>query len=737
MTKILLATMALDIGGAETHVTELAKALCRSGYEVTVASAGGVYVGELTAAGVKHVCVPLHSKKPHHVLASYRRLKALIQKEKFDVVHAHARIPAFVCGRLSKKLGFRFVTSAHGTFDVNLIWKMISNWGEKTLAVSYDIKEYLINNYGVPADNISITINGIDTERYRPQADASKVIKEFGLHTDGRKILYVSRIDNEAAHIGFQLAEAAPALAQGDEALQIVMVGGGTAFERLKKKVDAANAAIGRRVLIMTGARTDINAFCAWADLFVGVSRAALEAMSAGCAAVLSGSQGYLGVFDEQNLSAALDTNFTCRGRPVSTAQMLLQDINRIFSMSAEARRAMGAYNRGIVKQYYSIQRMADDAAAVYRSVMPYEKYKYGDIVLGGYYGFGNTGDDALLQVILERIRQVDPNARITVLSRRPAKTRRSYCVNSVNRFHPLALARTLAKGRVLVYGGGSLLQSATSARSLFYYIWLLKLAKCAGIKTMLFANGIGPFVTARDEKRAASALESVDLITLRDKASYESIKALGVRHENLYLSADPVFHMKGADKGWCTHLLARAGLAPGEQYFVISLRAWRHLDRNFEEKFTRFCLAVKQRYGLRPLMIPMQREKDDRLCRVLAHNTGGVVIEGLSPAEVFTVVAGARLVCGMRLHTLIYAAASAVPVVGLSYDPKIDALFSELDCPRVMSASQVDEQRLMEFASAALCEDREAIAHKAEVLSQRAQVSLEKLIELYQQSDE
>ena len=425
------------------------------------------------------------------------------------------------------------MTSAHGTFDVNLIWKMISNWGEKTLAVSYDIKEYLINNYGVPADNISITINGIDTERYRPQADAGKVIKEFGLHTDGRKILYVSRIDNEAAHIGFQLAEAAPALAQGDEALQIVMVGGGTAFERLKKKVDAANAAIGRRVLIMTGARTDINAFCAWADLFVGVSRAALEAMSAGCAAVLSGSQGYLGVFDEQNLPAALDTNFTCRGRPVSTAQMLLQDINRIFSMSAEARRAMGAYNRGIVKQYYSIQRMADDAAAVYRSVMPYEKYKYGDIVLGGYY-----------RVRQHRRRRAAAGdfqsesgrwIRTRALRCSPAVRRRrgaeDYCVNSVNRFHPLALARTLAKGRVLVYGGGSLLQSATSARSLFYYIWLLKLAKCAGIKTMLFANGIGPFfVTARDEKRACLGAVRIvsDLITLRDKASCERMKSFG-----------------------------------------------------------------------------------------------------------------------------------------------------------------------------------------------------------------
>lgn len=346
------------------------------------------------------------------------------------------------------------------------------------------------------------------------------------------------------------------------------MVGGGTAFERLKKKVDAANAAIGRRVLIMTGARTDINAFCAWADLFVGVSRAALEAMSAGCAAVLSGSQGYLGVFDEQNLPAALDTNFTCRGRPVSTAQMLLQDINRIFSMSAEARRPWGPITGGLSSSIIQYREwpMTRQPFIVRSCLM--RNTSMGISCWGGYYGFGNTGDDALLQVILERIRQVDPNARITVLSRRPAETRRSYCVNSVNRFHPLALARTLAKGRVLVYGGGSLLQSATSARSLFYYIWLLKLAKSAGIKTMLFANGIGPFVTARDEKRAASALESVDLITLRDKASYESIKALGVRHENLYLSADPVFHMKGADKGWCTHLLARAGLGARRAVF-------------------------------------------------------------------------------------------------------------------------------------------------------------------------
>ena len=51
--KILMTTMGLDIGGAETHIVELAKELTKRGYDVSVASNGGVYVEELEAAGIK------------------------------------------------------------------------------------------------------------------------------------------------------------------------------------------------------------------------------------------------------------------------------------------------------------------------------------------------------------------------------------------------------------------------------------------------------------------------------------------------------------------------------------------------------------------------------------------------------------------------------------------------------------------------------------------------------------
>ena len=66
--KILMATMKMEIGGAETHILELAKELAAQGVDVTVVSAGGVYAKELEAAGIAHVWAPLHTRHPASVL---------------------------------------------------------------------------------------------------------------------------------------------------------------------------------------------------------------------------------------------------------------------------------------------------------------------------------------------------------------------------------------------------------------------------------------------------------------------------------------------------------------------------------------------------------------------------------------------------------------------------------------------------------------------------------------------
>ena len=80
--KILMATMGLDIGGAETHVVELSKELKKQGYDIIVASNGGVYEKELAEAGIKHYHAPLNQRNILKMARSYFILKKVIKKGK-------------------------------------------------------------------------------------------------------------------------------------------------------------------------------------------------------------------------------------------------------------------------------------------------------------------------------------------------------------------------------------------------------------------------------------------------------------------------------------------------------------------------------------------------------------------------------------------------------------------------------------------------------------------------------
>ena len=135
--KILMPTMSMDIGGAETHVLELSRALVRAGCQVTVVSCGGAFLPALAEAGVEHVTLPLNTKRPAALLKSYFGLRRLIRAGNYDIVHAHARIPAFLCGLLHRQMGFRFVTSAHAHFKVNAWLRTASDWGERTMVLPY------------------------------------------------------------------------------------------------------------------------------------------------------------------------------------------------------------------------------------------------------------------------------------------------------------------------------------------------------------------------------------------------------------------------------------------------------------------------------------------------------------------------------------------------------------------------------------------------------------------------
>ena len=106
----------------------------------------------------------------------------------------------------------------------------------------------------------------------------------------------MSRMDSDRSFAAHKLIEIAPRLYNTIGDYEMVIVGGGNDLENIKAEAEAANSAIGREVIKIAGARTDVNKFVASGDVFVGVSRAALEAMAAEKPSIIAGNEGYIGI---------------------------------------------------------------------------------------------------------------------------------------------------------------------------------------------------------------------------------------------------------------------------------------------------------------------------------------------------------------------------------------------------------------------------------------------------------
>ena len=689
--KILMALMGLEIGGAETHVVELALELARRSHTVIVASAGGVYEKELYDADIKHITLPLDSKTPSSLLKSYFGLKKLIKEEKFDIVHSHARIPGAILGILAKKLKFKFITTAHFDFIVNPFYKRTTNWGEYQLAVSQDLKNYLIKNYGENPDNITVTINGIDTDKFTNKIDTECIINEFSINKNVKKVLYVGRIDKEVAHGALELAKNAYKIAEKHPGAQVIIVGGGSAFNELEEYANKSNIIAGYKCVILAGPRTDIASFTAMCDVFVGVSRAALEAMAARRPVVLAGAQGYMGIFNESLLELARANNFTCRGQIIPDGDMIADDVTKLLSMDKSDLEKLGEYNHEVVKKYYSVAKMADDYLSVYENSGSgiYEK---ADVIISGYYGFANLGDDTLLRSLILSLRAKKKDIKITVLCAKPKQMRALYGARCIGRYNLFGIISEMRNASVLINGGGNLIQDGTSKKSLWYYTSIMALAKRMGLKTVLYANGIGPLYNDISKKRAVKAINDCDLISLRDPESLNLIRELCTRDvaDKAKISADPAFSGINCDPKWIEFILNREDISKSKGYYMVSVRSGNTLENSSEsyddriiDELSKAISEINRKYNLCPIFVPFQSLIDDEITFKLANKCRcGKILSNLRATELCGIIDICEFAISMRLHLLIFASSRGVPAVGLSYDKKVDSFLRYIESP-------------------------------------------------------
>lgn len=164
----------LGPGGAEQGCIDIAAELTRAGAQAIVVSHGGPRVHELARAGALHIKLPVHSKNPMIMSRNIGKLCQLIKKYDVDIVHARSRAPAWSAWKACKKTNARFITTCHAPYNINgkakLFYNSSISKGERVIAISNFVAEYLLKNYKIDRRDIRIIHRGLALEKFHPTA---------------------------------------------------------------------------------------------------------------------------------------------------------------------------------------------------------------------------------------------------------------------------------------------------------------------------------------------------------------------------------------------------------------------------------------------------------------------------------------------------------------------------------------------------------------------------------------
>ena len=694
--KVLHLISGGDSGGAKTHVFALLDQL-KELADVTVACfMDGSFYKEILNKDIK---TKFFEQKNRFDISVVEDLCAFINSEKFDLIHSHGARANFIAMFLKRKLKMPVVTTMHSDYKLDFtddlykkyVFTSLNAYSLRKLdyyiAVSDNFKKMLISR-GFEPNKIFTVYNGMDYTKEAEYISKEDFAKRHGLVIDENEVYVgiIGRLDDVKGHDVF--INAAAKVLEKCPNVTFLLAGDGDNKDKLE--LQAKNLGIGDKVKFL-GFISDIYSFINFVDINTLSSRsesfpyvlmegafmkkATVSSDVGGISDLIDdGENGFL--FENENYSQLAD-KLVC----------LVKD--------KEKRARFGEELFIKATTNFSSQKLAQTHMEIYNSILSdFNDDKKFDVVMSGYYGFRNSGDDALLFAIIDNLKKYKPNIRIAVLSARPKSTKIMYGVDAYHRFNYIQLKKVLKRGRVFVNGGGSLIQDATSNQSLIYYLSVMKLAKRYGLKVVLYANGIGP-LKDKNISKVKKVLDKAEFITLRDKLSFDELKRIGVdKKVPVTLSADPVLTMTPSNESKTNKILESIGMTENDKYVVICLRSWQYNDPDFEVKLAGIADYICEQYHLKILFMPMKHPDDFKISNSIAalmKNKSYTMKDELEVHDFMGVISKCRFIIAMRLHSLIYAATCNVPSVAVSYDPKINGFMEYIGLKTNQDAKKIN----------------------------------------------
>ena len=723
--KVIHLISGGDTGGAKTHIHYLLSGLAKEIDVTLVCFMRGEFSEEAEALGIPTVV--LEGSIP----SVLKQLRQMIREGNYDLIHSHGARGNFIASLLKGPCGLPMVTTVHsdpkldylGRPAAGLVYGTLNDRALKKadylVGVSDSMKTLLISR-GFPANNIFSIYNGVDFSIVPENPDRLGYLRALGLDCDETSVVVgiAARLDpvKDVGTLirGFALAE------KKQPQLRLVVAGDGAQMDELRTLAQSLGVA---KKVCFAGWRSDINTLMAALDVntLTSLSETFPYAITEGARAHLPTVSSRVG--GVPMLVVEGETGYLF---PAGDAQALGEKLARLAADPA-LRRRMGEALYEKARREFSVEATTRRQLDIYAEVLHREALKkagarHGVVIIGAY-GMGNSGDDAILEAIVGELRRIDPFLPITALSRRPKETRERFSIDSLHMFDIAGFHRVLRHTQLYLSGGGSLIQNVTSRRSLWYYLYTISQAKKYGNRVMMYGCGIGPIADERDAKRVCRILnESVDVITLRESASLHELQRYGVTAPQMAVTSDPALTLPEAPADLVDAALVKNGLAPDGSYICFSVRGWT----GFDEKAPAFAAAADYAagtLGLTPVFMLINRDEDGPATdavRALMREKAAVIDGEMNSSLTIGLLARMRTVVSMRLHGLIFAASQGVPLVGVSYDPKVTAFLGSIGEERCLALETLTAESLKAAvaAAAAAYTDRDARKRVADSLA-------------------
>lgn len=701
--KVLHLIGGGDTGGAKTHVLNLLRELNQFINAQLVCFRRGEFSEDAERMGI-----PIDVIESGNPAVGLRELKKLIGNEKIDIIHCHGARGNLMGNLIKKHLNAPVVTTVHSDYRLDYLGRPVARLSYGTtnmvalrrvnyyIGVSDPMTDILIDR-NFPADRIYTIYNGIDFKTPITPVPKEEYLRSLGVdYQENDVVAGIAARLNPVKDYPTLLKAMKLALEQNPH-LRLVAAGDGEDLESLKSL--ASSLGISDRVCF-AGWVKDMNSFYNAIDinLLTSLSETFPYALTEGARmhrATIASRVGGVPVLVDDGKNGLIFTP----GNERELAEHLVT-----LSKDKALRENMGELLYQKASTEFSIDRMVEHQLEIYRSILEREARKAENagkrdgVIICGAYGHGNAGDDAILKSIIQSVRQIDRHMPITVLAKNTASIKKRYRVDSLYTLNVLKMLLAMRKSKLYINGGGTLIQNATSQRSLWYYLFTLRAAKLLGNKVDMYGCGIGPVTGSRNIRLVAKVLDrSVDTITLRERDSMEELRSFGVTRPEIRLCSDPALALEPCSDNDAALYLKKHGLVPHGKYLCFMLRTWYGFSAK-AQAFAACASHAYKAYGLTPVFLSLNVFHDTNAAMQVTEYLDCpyfVLDDGAEPEMLISVLSYMDAVVSMRLHGLILSSLSGVPLVGVSYDPKIGSFLKYLENDSCIELADVTAENL------------------------------------------